>query len=250
MITFANITFYFIHFFIIQIALLESKKSYVRYISHELRTPLNTAFLGLKMLTNDLKKSSRPKDVERYDTLCDVNISCMAAVDILNDLLCYEKLESGILELHKENIVIESFLKDCLSMFSVHAKECGVELSVSTDVLSDFSIHSHDSKEKEKDKSNKLSLSVLPHDSIYCDKFKMDQVVRNIVSNALKFTPRGGSVQIKAMFVCDAAQDTASCSTEPEVRTYVFTFYNMPSVMPTCMLYSALLWYQHLHFAP
>jgi signal transduction histidine kinase len=180
------------------------------------------------MLTNDLKKSTRTKDVERYDTLCDVNISCMAAVDILNDLLCYEKLESGILELHKENIVIEPFLKDCLSMFSVHAKECGVELSVTTYVSSEFSSHSHDSKEK--DKNNKVSLSVLPHDSIYCDKFKMDQVVRNIVSNALKFTPRGGSVQIKAMFVCDAAQDTASCSTEPEVRTHVLFFNVMPSV--------------------
>ena len=178
------------------------------------------------MLTSDLKKSLRPKDVERYDTLCDVNISCMAAVDILNDLLCYEKLESGILELHKENIVIEPFLKDCLSMFSAHAKECGVELSISTELPSNNSKQSYDMKMKEKDKNNKVLLSVQPHDSIYCDKFKMDQVVRNIVSNALKFTPRGGSVQIRAMFVCDAVQDTSSCSTEPEVRTYyVHTTY-------------------------
>ena len=64
----------------------------MRYISHELRTPLNTAFLGLKLLTGEMKASKDTRDIERYDTLCDVNISCMAAVDILNDLLCYEKL--------------------------------------------------------------------------------------------------------------------------------------------------------------
>ena len=131
-------------------------------------------------------------------------------------------------------------------MFSVHAKECGVELSVTTDVSSDFSSHSQDTKEK--DKSNKVSLSVLPHDSIYCDKFKMDQVVRNIVSNALKFTPRGGSVQIKAMFVCDAAPDTASCSTEPEVRTYFFLMSCHHSF--TSILYSTLLFlYLFFHSA-
>ena len=35
-------------------ALLDSKRSYVRYISHELRTPLNTAYLGLKLLSGNL----------------------------------------------------------------------------------------------------------------------------------------------------------------------------------------------------
>ena len=116
---------------------MDSKKSYVRYISHELRTPLNTAFLGLKLLTGEMRDSKDPKDAERYDTLCDVNFSCSAAVDILNDLLCYEKLDSGILELHKENVMIIPFLNDCISMFSIQAKECGVTLTVLTDCNND-----------------------------------------------------------------------------------------------------------------
>jgi signal transduction histidine kinase len=171
----------------------------VRYISHELRTPLNTAFLGLKLLTNELKASNNPKDTERYDTLCDVNVSCTAAVDILNDLLCYEKLESGILELHKENIVVDSFLKECASMFSAQARECGVTISTVTDTpqtappLNDpkFSF-----------------LPLLPDDVLFADKFKMDQVVRNLMSNALKFTPRGGVVTIRTSFLCDTSGDT------------------------------------------
>jgi signal transduction histidine kinase/CheY-like chemotaxis protein len=163
----------------------------VRHISHELRTPLNTAFLGLKLLSSELKASSDPKDMERYDTLCDVNTSCKAAVDILNDLLCFEKLESGILELHKENVVVDSFLKSCLSMFSAHARECGVTMTMTmvTDTDRDDDIP---------------SVSLQPHDSIFADKFKMDQVIRNLISNALKFTPRGGHVTVKAIFVQDS----------------------------------------------
>jgi two-component system, sensor histidine kinase len=178
--------------------LLESKKSYVRYISHELRTPLNTAFLGLKLLSSDLKASNDPKDIERYETLCDVNMSCTAAVDILNNLLCYEKLESGILELHKEIVIVEPFLKDCVTMFSAQARECGVTMTMVTD-SADRDIEAT----PDGDDDNLLSESLLPTDSIFADKFKMDQVIRNLISNALKFTPRGGHVTVKATFICD-----------------------------------------------
>jgi signal transduction histidine kinase len=63
-----------------------------------------------------------------------VNRSCEAAIDILNDLLCYEKLECGILELHKEEITVEPYLSDCLSMFAVQARECGVTMRIDTEV--------------------------------------------------------------------------------------------------------------------
>jgi hypothetical protein len=46
-------------------ALIDAKKSYVRYISHELRTPLNSAVLGLKFLTDDIESSSDPQDIDR-----------------------------------------------------------------------------------------------------------------------------------------------------------------------------------------
>ena len=188
-----------------QIDLLESKRSYVRYISHELRTPLNTAFLGLKLLSKDLKASRSPRDKERYDTLCDVNMSCTAAVDILNNLLCYEKLESGILELHKENIAVGPFLQECLTMFSVQARECGVALTMVTE----DSVMTRD--EDEMYCSSDMStahLPLQPQDSIYADKFKMDQVIRNLISNALKFTPSGGAVTLKATFVLDQSDAT------------------------------------------
>jgi hypothetical protein len=55
--------------------------------------------LGLQLLTEQMKEGKQAIDIERYDTLCDVNISCEAAVDILNDLLCYEKLGKWLIRL-------------------------------------------------------------------------------------------------------------------------------------------------------
>ncbi len=84
--------------------------SLCRYISHELRTPMNTACLGLSMMLSDTDTSEgwrdrgSPADVDKFETLSDIN-TCSTAVDILNDLLSFEKMESGILELHSTHHV-------------------------------------------------------------------------------------------------------------------------------------------------
>ena len=186
---------------------MDSKKSYVRYISHELRTPLSAAFLGLKLLTTDLKASRDPRDVERYDTLYDINMSCVAAVDILNDLLCYDKLGSGSLELHKEEIIVESYLQSSLSMFTAQANESGVTLSFAPQS------NNHDNTQNGAFRVlgiNRIFLPLHVTDLIIADKFKIDQVLRNVISNALKFTSRGGSVTLSASFMPDIITETPS----------------------------------------
>ena len=78
--------------------LLEQKTTYVRYISHEMRTPLNAALAGLQILVGDLKRSVDPVDMDRYETVQEVTLSCTTAVDILNDLLTFEKLNRYLIK--------------------------------------------------------------------------------------------------------------------------------------------------------
>ena len=184
----------------------------MRYISHELRTPLNTAFLGLKLLTDEMKMSVDSRDVERYDTLRDVNLSCKAALDILNDLLCFDKLESGILELHKQDTHIVPFITDCIAMFAAQARENDIKVTFINkgheeecpDGHSSFqSSLANDVHREEKSDIEKRSVStpIGSNEKVFIDKFKMDQVVRNLISNALKFTPKFGSISIKVAFI-------------------------------------------------
>ena len=114
-------------------ALLDAKTDYVRYISHEVRTPLSATLMGLRLMLDDFKKSHpRPGsiDADRLDTLQDINSSCVSALDILNDLLCFNKLEAGLLELNKEVVCPGVFVKESVAMFNVQARDCGVLLSV------------------------------------------------------------------------------------------------------------------------
>lgn len=88
---------------------LSVKKCFVRYVSHEIRTPLTVASLGLMLLRDDISKSgANTAELDSSIEQCEENINI--AVSILNDLLSYEKLESGILELHKK--VVKA--KDCI----------------------------------------------------------------------------------------------------------------------------------------
>ena len=168
-------------------ALLDSKKAYVRYISHELRTPMNVALLGVNLSRNDVKENADPEWGDGVvDTLEDVELACSSAVNILNDLLSFEKMESGILELHTEPLVVLSFINDCVRIFSLQAREKGVILKV------DLSLTDEDIEAG--------LYPVLPSDVVMGDRFKLEQVLRNLVSNALKFSPAGSTVALGALY--------------------------------------------------
>ena len=107
-------------------ALLDAKTDYVRYISHEVRTPLSATLMGLRLMLDDYKQSNPRRgstDADRLDTLQDINSSCVSALDILNDLLCFNKLEAGLLELNKETVCPGQFVKDSVSMFNVQVSD-------------------------------------------------------------------------------------------------------------------------------
>ena len=151
---------------------LETKRIFVRHVSHEIRTPLNVVMSGLEFMDSF-------KDVlgsELMETLGDIKNACGVAIDILNDLLTYEKLDSNILTLDKSPCDFVDLVRRVCSMFQIQARYSNINLAFDCRV-----------------KDGKITVDA--------DSTKLAQVIRNLVSNALKFTPEGGMITVKMLAV-------------------------------------------------
>lgn len=100
----------------------------MRYISHELRTPLNAIAMGIKLLSEDLKRTPYSENLDRFELLTCVEVGCEAAVDILNDILSFDKGDSGAIDLNKKVIKINKFLSETIKLFRPTATMKNVNL--------------------------------------------------------------------------------------------------------------------------
>ena len=155
---------------------LKTKRAFVRYVSHEIRSPLNVALLGLGYLNDQVKQSIMPNKGECQDVLSEVRNSCVIAVDILNDLLLYEKFDDGMFSLAKSEVAVQDYFQEAVSTYNVQAKSSELTFEIVAKGVQDTLVN--------------------------IDITKFTQVLRNLISNAMKFTPKGGIV-------------TASCSPLP-----------------------------------
>ena len=227
-------------------AVLLAKKMYVRYISHEMRTPLNSTFMGLKLLEIELLKTSNMAGHEDcLDTLKDVCKSCDLVLNILNDLLNYDKLEDGEMALDSRSICVLPFLIESVNSLLLQGREKDIQLLFDADedfekdpTRNRWKNNKLVGKSSEKDPSNssfiitetekvpsafqanaflrrKSCSSVSmngkseeikfleyldPNEYIQGDEQKLNQVIRNLISNAIKFTPRGGKVTMRIRY--------------------------------------------------
>ena len=184
----------------------------MRFISHELRTPLNSVFMGLQLSIDQIPEDTQePAEVERKETLVETQSACGAALDILNELLLFDKLESGALVLNKLNVPVPELVEDSIKIFSVQTREKSIELVITNNdesMLSTFS-NAESSRDGEPPPQG-ASLHIYDTDEVTVDKNKVVQVIRNVVSNAIKFTPARGRIQINIKFVPDAQKKERS----------------------------------------
>ena len=106
----------------------------MRYVSHEIRTPMNTTLIGLELLKKEVKLFCRASEARKCEHLegvsneaeeslleliHDTSQSCDIAIEILNDLLLYEKIDGGLLVLEEKEILLWPFILDVLKLFDV-----------------------------------------------------------------------------------------------------------------------------------
>ena len=144
-----------------------AKSQFLANMSHELRTPLN-AILGFsELLTDDV--TSRFDDLQRRRFLGQIHTSGQHLLQLINDVLDLSKVEAGQMELRLQVVQLEGIIEDVRTTVEplVRHKSLHLELEPGTDIR------------------------------FVADPAKVRQILLNLVSNAIKFTPDGGQVSIR-----------------------------------------------------
>jgi signal transduction histidine kinase len=146
-----------------------AKSEFLATMSHELRTPLNAIIGFSEMLEIETYGPlGHPKNSE-YVRL--INHSGRHLLSLINDLLDLTKMDADHLELREETVSLKDLIQDCIQMVEPRALLAKLEIQTSID-------------------------SHLPE--VYADPSRIRQVLLNLLSNSLKFTPEGGLVSVTA----------------------------------------------------
>ena len=145
----------------------EVRREFVANVSHELRTPL-AVFQGYVEHLLDLPDMPRKEQAETFEVL-DRHARRLTA--LVEDLLVLARMESQEDELSIEEIHLPDFAADIVRDFALRAKKKGVTLRM------------------------EVPPDIAP---LHADPLRMEQVFTNLVDNALKFTPEGGTVTLGA----------------------------------------------------
>jgi len=152
-----------------------AKTEFLATMSHELRTPLN-AIIGFSEIIQT--EALGPVGSVKYrDYASDIHESGHHLLDLINDILDLSKVESGLAELHEEDIAVPELTRSVWRLVQQRAEKQGVRLV--------------------------LELPEEPP-SLYADLRKLKQILVNLMSNAIKFTEAGGEVAMKVWYRCDS----------------------------------------------
>jgi two-component system cell cycle sensor histidine kinase PleC len=145
----------------------QAKSKFLANMSHELRTPLN-AIIGFSEMMG--AGMFGPLGPDKYREYCsDIHQSGQYLLEVINDILDMSRIEAGRIRLEQEEIALEAFLNDAMRVVSTRAD----------------------------DKRLALVADITRGVRLKADHRLLKQIVLNLLSNSVKFTPEGGRVVVR-----------------------------------------------------
>lgn len=177
-----------------------AKSRFLAQMSHELRTPLN-AILGFSEVLKD--EMFGPLGVTQYkEYAVDINSSGQHLLSLINEILDLSRIESGKQELSEDAVMLAYVGEEAVHLLRVRAKNKGVTL---------------------------LEIYENEMPKIWADERAIRQIMLNLMSNAIKFTPAGGTVTLKCGWTASGGQylaieDTGMGIPENEIEEVLSNF--------------------------
>lgn len=143
------------------------KSEFLANMSHELRTPLNSILLLSRLLSENHPNNLKQEQIEYAEV---IQTSGKGLLTLIDEILDLSKIEAGKMDLEYSDVVIQSVADGLSSLLAPLAKEKGIEFSIDID-------------------------SDVPG-TLETDRLRLEQILKNLLSNALKFTKKG-SVRLR-----------------------------------------------------
>ena len=143
----------------------QAKSEFLSRMSHEIRTPMN-GIIGMTAVAR-MSVDNRKK---LLDCLNKIDLSSSYLMTLINDILDMSRIESGKVELYDEEFELPRLIDRINTMFKQKAEDAGIRFYIDA-----------------------RGLTVR---SVIGDELRISQIIINIISNALKFTPSGGCVHL------------------------------------------------------
>jgi signal transduction histidine kinase len=147
----------------------QAKSEFIANVNHELRTPLNSILGFSEVLTDEHYGSLNAQQKEYIAYITD---SGKHLLSLINDLLDLSKIEVGMMQIELSRFLLKGAINSSVAILKEKANKHGIALSADIEAEADINIEA--------------------------DERKFKQIMFNLLSNALKFTPDGGSVQVTA----------------------------------------------------
>ena len=143
-----------------------AKTRFLNNMSHDIRTPMNVILGYAQLMENELKGKGMPEMLEHLEKLQQSGNLLLA---IINNVLDMAKIESGRMELDENYCRIEAVWKSLFAVFDEKARKKNIALHYTMNV---------------------------EHEHVLTDVTKVKEILVNILSNSIKYTPVGGSVMV------------------------------------------------------
>ena len=179
----------------------ELKSDFVSMVAHEIRSPLNSVLAQLKVILDGLAGDLTEK---QKNILSRSSERIKALSDLSTELLDLAKIESGLITQEKEKLNMGEILKDQSKFYEAKAKEKGICLEMAP-------------------------LPELPY--LLGSRMNIEEVLSNLISNAISYTPEGGRVTLAAAvkdnYLCISVRDTGLGIPEEDLGRIFDRFYRV-----------------------
>lgn len=153
-----------------------AKSEFLSSMSHDIRTPMN-AIIGMTEIALKNKKD----ELRVADCLNKIRLSSNHLLSLINDVLDMSKIESGKMTLNNAPVSIREIMDDIVNIIQPQVKA--------------------------KNQFFDIYIQNIETEEVYCDLVRINQVLLNILSNALKFTPEKGRIDVHVYQECSPMGD-------------------------------------------